>query len=62
MKARWMGQLFGQYGIAMWEGYPQWDIYDGELTYSAVTENIERVSGMDVRVVCRGTDLIRRLF
>lgn len=40
-EARWMGQLFGQYGIAMWEGYPQWDIYDGELTYSAVTENMK---------------------
>ncbi len=39
-EARWMGQLFGQYGIAMWEGYPQWDIYDGELTYSAVTQNM----------------------
>ena len=40
-EARWMGQLFGQYGIAMWEGYPQWDIYDGELTYSAVTQNMK---------------------
>lgn len=39
-EARWMGELFGQYGIAMWEGYPQWDIYDGELTYSAVTKNM----------------------
>ena len=39
-EARWMGQLFSQYGIAMWEGYPQWDIYDGELTYSAVTQNM----------------------
>lgn len=40
-EARWMGQLFGQYGIAMWEGYPQWDTYDGELTYSAVTQNMK---------------------
>lgn len=40
-EARWMGQLFGQYGIAMWEGYPQWDIYDGEFTYSAVTQNMK---------------------
>ena len=40
-EARWMGQLFGQYGIAMWEGYPMWDIYDGELTYSAVTQNMK---------------------
>ncbi len=49
-EARWMGQLFGQYGIAMWEGYPQWDIYDGELTYSAVTQNmrdcLEWMSGL----------------
>lgn len=40
-EVRWMGQMFGQYGIAMWEGYPQWDIYDGELTYSAVTQNMK---------------------
>ena len=39
-EARWMDYLFGMYGIAMWEGYPQWDIYDGELTYSAVTPNM----------------------
>ncbi len=38
--ARWMEQLFGMYGVAMWEGYPQWDIYNGELTYSAVTQNM----------------------
>lgn len=40
-EARWMSQLFGQYGISMWEGYPQWDIYDGEFTYSAVTQNMK---------------------
>lgn len=39
-EARWMGQLFGMYGVAMWEGYPQWDIYDGELTYAGVTQNM----------------------
>ncbi len=39
-EARWMEHLFGMYGVAMWEGYPQWDIYDGELTYSAVTPNM----------------------
>ena len=33
--------MFGQYGIVMCEGYPQWDIYDGELTYSAVTQNMK---------------------
>ena len=25
----------------MYEGYPDWDIYDGELTYSAVTQNMK---------------------
>ena len=39
-EARWMNQLFGMYGLAMWEGYPQWDIYDGELTYAGVTQNM----------------------
>lgn len=39
-EARWMGQLFGMYGVAMWEGFPQWDIYDGELTYAGVTSNM----------------------
>lgn len=49
-EARWMDYLFSMYGIAMWEGYPQWDIYDGELTYSAVTPNmrdaLEFISGL----------------
>ena len=40
-EARWMGQFFAMYGVAMWEGYPQWDLYDGELTYSAVTQNMK---------------------
>ncbi|MBQ6565157.1 MAG: extracellular solute-binding protein [Clostridia bacterium] len=40
-EARWMGQFFAMYGVAMWEGYPQWDLYDGELTYSAVTPNMK---------------------
>lgn len=39
-EAKWMAQFFSQYGIAMWEGAPQWDIYDGKLTYSAVTQNM----------------------
>jgi len=38
--ARWMDHLFAMYGIAMNEGFPDWDIYDGELTYSAVTPNM----------------------
>ena len=40
-EARWMGQFFAMFGVAMWEGYPQWDLYDGELTYSAVTQNMK---------------------
>ena len=40
LEARWMDHLFSMYGIAMWEGNPQWDIYDGELTYSGVTRNM----------------------
>ncbi|WP_099467201.1 extracellular solute-binding protein [Konateibacter massiliensis] len=39
-EARWMDHLFAMYGIAIREGYPQWDTYDGELTYSAVTPNM----------------------
>ncbi len=37
---RWMDHLFAMYGIAMFEGFPDWDIYDGELTNSAVTQNM----------------------
>lgn len=40
-EARWMDHLFSMYGIAIWEGNPQWDIYDGELTYSGVTQNMK---------------------
>ena len=40
-QAKWMDHLFGMYGLAMWEGDPQWDVYDGELTYSAVTPNMK---------------------
>ncbi|WP_337101845.1 ABC transporter substrate-binding protein [Paenibacillus sp. YIM B09110] len=39
--ARWMDHLFNQYGIAMVEGFPDWDVYDGELTFSAVTPNMK---------------------
>lgn len=39
-EARWMDHLFNMYGIAMDEGRPDWDIYDGEITYSAVTPNM----------------------
>ncbi len=40
-QARWMDYLFSMYGIAMHEGYPDWDIYNGELTYSAVSPNMK---------------------
>jgi putative aldouronate transport system substrate-binding protein len=39
--ARWMDHLFAPFGVAMYEGNPEWDIYDGELTYSAVTPNMK---------------------
>ncbi|MBB6637162.1 ABC transporter substrate-binding protein [Cohnella thailandensis] len=40
-EARWMDHLFAMYGVAMFEGYPDWDLYNGELTYSAVTPNMK---------------------
>jgi putative aldouronate transport system substrate-binding protein len=40
-EARWMDHLFAMYGVAMFEGYPDWDIYDGKLTYSPVTPNMK---------------------
>ncbi|WP_168120877.1 ABC transporter substrate-binding protein [Paenibacillus sp. HB172176] len=40
-EAKWMDHLFAMYGIAMNEGKPDWDIYNGELTYSAVTQNMK---------------------
>ncbi|MCA0755779.1 extracellular solute-binding protein [Paenibacillus sp. N4] len=40
-QARWMDHLFAMYGVAMFEGYPEWDLYNGELTYSAVTPNMK---------------------
>ncbi|AIQ45812.1 ABC transporter substrate-binding protein [Paenibacillus sp. FSL R7-0273] len=39
--ARWMDHLFNEYGVAIVEGYPDWDVYDGELTYAAVTQNMK---------------------
>lgn len=39
--ARWMDHLFNMYGVAMFEGNPDWDIYNGELTYSAVSQNMK---------------------
>lgn len=38
---RWMDHLFFMYDVAMYEGYPCFDIYNGEVTYSAVTPNMK---------------------
>lgn len=38
--ATWMDYLFNEYGVVLNEGKPTWDLYDGELTYSAVTKNM----------------------
>ncbi|XEC95814.1 extracellular solute-binding protein [Paenibacillus tarimensis] len=38
---KWMDHLFAIYGVAMWEGVPEWDIYDGEIQYAGVTENMK---------------------
>ena len=43
--AKWMDHLFAMYGVALQEGAPDWDIYDGELTYSAVTPNMKDARG-----------------
>lgn len=39
--ATWMDHHFAPFGVAIDSGRPQWDIYNGELTYSAVTENMK---------------------
>lgn len=36
----WMDYLFAMYGVAM-NTDPEWDIYNGELTYAAVTPNMK---------------------
>ncbi|MDQ1913480.1 extracellular solute-binding protein [Paenibacillus sp. GD4] len=38
---KWMDHLFGMYGVAMWEGNPEWDIYDGKIQYAGVTPNMK---------------------
>ncbi|MGG1519718.1 ABC transporter substrate-binding protein [Paenibacillus oryzisoli] len=40
-EGRWMDHLFAMYGVAMFEGNPDWDLYDGKLTYSAVSPNMK---------------------
>lgn len=37
----WMDELFAMYGIPEIDGKPDWDVYDGKLTYSAVTPNMK---------------------
>ncbi len=37
----WMDHLFAMFGIAMWEGQPEWDIYDGEINYAGTSENMK---------------------
>lgn len=37
----WMNHLFAMYGVAMSGGKQDWDVYDGKLTYSAVTPNMK---------------------
>ncbi len=34
--ARWMDHLFAPFSVAMYEGFPDWDIYDGKLQYAGV--------------------------
>jgi len=36
----WMDHLFAMFGVAMWEGVPEWDIYDGEINYAGTSENM----------------------
>ncbi len=37
---RWMDHLYLMFGAAVDEGYPEWDMYDGEVTYAGVTNNM----------------------
>ena len=39
--ARWMDHLYAPFGVTMYEGYPDFGVYDGELTYSGITENMK---------------------
>jgi len=40
-QGRWMDHLFMPFGVAMFEGIPEFHTYNGELTYSAVTPNMK---------------------
>lgn len=37
---KWMDHLFAMYGVAMWEGNPEWDIYGGKINYAGTSENM----------------------
>ncbi|WP_426451782.1 extracellular solute-binding protein [Paenibacillus sp. S-38] len=43
---KWMDHLFGMYGVAMWEGNPEWDIYDGKIQYAGITPNMKAAISM----------------
>lgn len=38
---KWMDHLFAMYGVAMWEGVPEWDIYEGKIQYAGVSKNMK---------------------
>ncbi|MFC0215766.1 extracellular solute-binding protein [Paenibacillus chartarius] len=42
---KWMDHLFGMYGVAMWEGNPEWDIYEGSIQYAGVSKNMKAAIG-----------------
>ncbi|MCS7464914.1 extracellular solute-binding protein [Paenibacillus doosanensis] len=37
----WMDHLFAMYGVAMWEGKPEWDVYDGNINYAGTSQNMK---------------------
>lgn len=40
-QGRWFDHIFAMYGVAMWEGYPEWDLIDGTLQYSGIQPNMK---------------------
>lgn len=43
------------YGVAMWEGYPEWDLIDGKLQYSGIQPNMKE--GYQMRNSKMGLDM-----
>ncbi|MGL1894572.1 MAG: extracellular solute-binding protein [Spirochaetaceae bacterium] len=39
---RWWDHLFTPFGVAMIEGFPTWDVYDGKVQYSGVQPEMRR--------------------